>query len=207
MRRCAVERRFHYFASVVVKEKSKPESETAVEGFVCGGHYAAKCSACPWKGRKWKGSRWCNGGSEWSIAGGRGTCVLPPAPTPPAMAVMDGTSSTRGTVTVRSTEGTMTQFSTSARSSEVQDALRHVLGAYDGGFTSPPWICSMCAVSCLIACAAPMRAISNRSKRGTKKLSMVCPGNAAEIFPRPHWAENDAGLLNIIRMSQAASLR
>ena len=34
MRRCAVERRFQYFASVVVKEKSKPESETAVEGFV-----------------------------------------------------------------------------------------------------------------------------------------------------------------------------
>ena len=41
----------------------------------------------------------------------------------------------------------------------------------------------MCAVSVLIACAAPMRAISNRSKRGTKKLSMVCPWERCRNLP------------------------
>ena len=113
----------------------------------CGRHYAANCSTCPWKvsaegvrGR-WMGHKYCNGACEWRWHGrinAGGTCVSKPAPTPPAITVTDGTSSTRGTVTAQITGGTVTQFSTSARSSEVQDALRHVVGAHGGGLMVSP---------------------------------------------------------------------
>ena len=183
---------------VLLSKKSPNPSPKPQSRVSCGGHYAASCSACPWKGRKWKGSRWCNGECEWSIVGGRGTCVLPPAPTPPAMAVMDGTSSTRGTVTVRSTEGTMTQFSTSARSSEVQDALRHVLGAHDGGFMVSPSmdlfdVCGVSAHRMRSAYASDLESIQARYKE-------VVDGVPLGTLPkssRGRTAENDAGLLNI----------
>ena len=131
VKRCVdAQSRGDFNISPMVMSQTSPNPKPARVS--CGRHYAANCSTCPWKvsaegvrGR-WMGHKYCNGACEWRWHGrinAGGTCVSKPAPTPPAITVTDGTSK-RGTVTVQIAGGTMTQFSTSVNSSEVQDALR-----------------------------------------------------------------------------------
>jgi len=191
--------------SPMVMSQTSPNPQPARVS--CGRHYAANCSTCPWKvsaegvrGR-WMGHKYCKGACEWRWHGrinAGGTCVSKPAPTPPAITVTDRTSSTRGTVTAQITGGTMTQFSTSANSSQVQDALRHVLGAHDGGFMVSPSMdlfdaCGVSAHRMRNAHASDLESIQARYKE-------VVNGVPLGMLPkssRGRTAENDAGLLNI----------